>query len=441
MLVGLGLGPVGASAVDDGPITLVERTEPGQRTRVLASLEAEGRYLPGEGTDEEPVSPLELTVSSRLESVEQVVEVTPEGLPKRVWRKVDRGEVEIGGQEPIRPQTIRLRPEVSSLIITRTDSGAVEVASPGGALSRAELDLVRMPADPMAVCTIVPEGEVAVGDRWDISDVLARSISGYDVLASNAVSATLREVDEDSAAISLEGAIEGAVLGGRGTMTVEGSARFDRKIGRLVEFEVRRVEKREPGPVEAGLEFESTIRIERSEAPEEVEGAGVPPRVPDRGIPEDWLALALASPDGSYRVEHDRNWHVFSEDDRQVVLRWVDAGTVVAQANLVAGPSVEPGARPKAERFRDDVRKALGEKFDRMIDAGEVAAPDGEFRYRLALAGKQGSEPIVWYYYLLSDPNGRQMVAIFTLRASEVGRFGRRDQRMIGSFRWGPSLP
>jgi hypothetical protein len=32
------------------------------------------------------------------------------------------------------------------------------------------------------------------------------------------------------------------------------------------------------------------------------------------------------------------------------------------------------------------------------------------------------------------------VVAIFTLRASQVDRFGRRDQRMIGSLRWLPEV-
>ena len=153
-------------------------------------------------------------------------------------------------------------------------------------------------------------------------------------------------------------------------------------------------------------------------------------------MPDDWLRLAYTGPGGRYRLEHDRSWFAFSEDDRQAVLRRLDRGTVVAQCNLVAGPTVESGAHPKADRFRDDVREALGDRFDRVIDAGEVAAPPGEYRYRLAIRGRQGAEPIVWYYYLVSAASGRQLVAIVTLRESEVERLGRDDQRMIGSLRW-----
>lgn len=442
-VVALALGtiwPFGVQAAEDDLVALVERLEPGERLRVRASLEAEGRYLPGEGTVDAPVAPIELTVSTRIEAVDQVLAVDAEGQPTRLWRQVEQARVAIGGPEPIRPQTITLRPEVSSLIVEQpTEPNArVVVASPRGPLTRAELDLLRIPADPIDVPALLPEGgdEVASGARWAVPDGVARSISGYDVLASNTVEATLRSVNEESAEVDLAGSIAGAVLGGEGEMTITGSLRFDRRAGRIALVTIDRDERRKPGPVEAGLEFRSTIRIERSEAAHEA-NEPTAPKVPDR-LPDDWLLLAYSAPDGRYTLQHDRAWHVFSEDQQQVVLRRVEAGTVVVQANLVAGPTVEPGAQPKADRFRDDVKKALGDRFDRMIDAGSVAAPEGEFRYRLALAGRQGEEPIVWYYYLVSDTKGRQVVAIFTLRASQVERFGRRDQRMIGSLRWLP---
>ena len=268
----------------------------------------------------------------------------------------------------------------------------------------------------------MPEGPVEVGDRWDLPDELARSLGGYDTIATQTVGATLRAIDEERAEIDLKGRVEGSALGGRGRIDLEGTATFDRKAGRIASLELRRAERREPGPIEAGLEFRSTLRVSRSEA----EAEGIPAAKMGETIPDDWLRLAYEGPGDRYRLEHDRSWHVFSEDDRQAVLRRLDGGTVAAQCNLVIGPEVEPGAHPKPDRFRDDVREALGERFDRVIDAGEVSAPSGEYRYRLAIRGKQQATPIVWYYYLISDASGRQLVAIFTLR---VGRRAARPRR------------
>lgn len=435
-LLGL-LGPASPAPASTRD-ALEERAEPGRQSRVVVALQAEGQYLPGESTDERPVEPLELTVRTRLDYLEQVVRVDDDGRPRRTARRMDEAEVVIGGGEPIRPQTILLRPEVSSLVADRDDDGELIVASPGGPLTRTELELVQVPADPLGLPDLLPgpdlAGEIGPGAEWPVPESAARWISGYDALSSNTARVTLRSLDDDSAEFDLGGRVEGAVLGARGRIDVEGSFRFDRRAGRVASITLNRAERREAGPIEAGLEFRSTLTVERSDAPEG--SAPIPSPKATGPLPEGWLGLSYRAPDGRYRLEHGRSWYVFAEDERQSVLRCFEGGSVIAQANLVAGPRVEPGSRPRADRFRDDIRKALGDRFDRILDAGQVSSPPGESRYRLAISGRQGDEPIVWYYYLVSDDDGRQLVAIFTLRASVVQRLGRRDQRMIDSLRW-----
>ncbi|RUL88764.1 hypothetical protein [Tautonia sociabilis] len=429
----LAFGPrQAASGGAAGPETLAERAEPGSRSLVVVTLEADGRYRPGPGDEDRPI---ELSVRSSLEYVEQVLAVDPSGAARRSSRRVDSASVTIEGDGgAILPSSIALRPEVVSLVADRGAEGEVVVASPSGPLTRPELELVQLPADPLVLPAFLPPGPVAEGDRWPLPDSVARSISGYDTLSSRTIEATLRSLEDARAQVEFSGRIEGAVLGALGQMDIEGSYQFDRETGRIATLFLRRSERREPGQVEAGLEFQSELTLQRSDA-EEDDGHGLVQRVVEE-LPSRWLLLRYEAPDGRYHLEHDRSWYVFSEDDRQSVLRCVEGGSVLCQANLVVGPTIEPGARPKADRFRDDVRKALGDRFERFIDAGQVAAPPGESRYRLAIAGSQGDEPITWYYYQVADASGRQLVAIFTLRASEVERFGRRDQRMIGSLRW-----
>ena len=267
-------------------------------------------------------------------------------------------------------------------------------------------------------------------------EAAARCLSGYDAIASSTLEGTIDRLDDLEAEIGIEGRVEGAVLGGNGGMDVEGTLRFDRQAGRVARLTIRRDERREPGPVEAGLEFRSTLTVDRSDAADDAvpSGGSNPERLPD-----DWLLLRFDDPSGRYSMEHDRSWYVVAEDEQHAVLRRLDSGVVVAQCDLVLGPTMGAGARPQPDRFRKDVREALGDRVDRIIDAGEVRAPSGESRYRLAIAGRQGAVPIVWYYYQASDAEGRQLVAAFTLRESEVGRLGRLDQRMIDSLRWTPA--
>ena len=67
--------------------------------------------------------------------------------------------------------------------------------SPGGPLTRLELELVEGPGDPLALAGLLPDRPVAVGDHWVVEDAAARSLSAYDTLAANKVEATLEAAD------------------------------------------------------------------------------------------------------------------------------------------------------------------------------------------------------------------------------------------------------
>ena len=75
--------------------------------------------------------------------------------------------------------------------------------------------------------------------------------------------ATLEQLDEAAARIRLKGEVQGSALGGAGTITCEGFLNFDRKAGLVDRLEVNRVESRQPGPVEAGLDVKSTLTVLR----------------------------------------------------------------------------------------------------------------------------------------------------------------------------------
>ena len=116
-----------------------------------------------------------------------------QGQPRRSVRQVERAAATINGE--VRPYTSALRPDVATLVADRRE-GSVSVVSPGGPLTRSELELVQGPGDPLALRSLLPYEPVAVGDRWTVGDLAARNLSGYDALASNALEATLESADD-----------------------------------------------------------------------------------------------------------------------------------------------------------------------------------------------------------------------------------------------------
>ncbi|HEV3167693.1 MAG TPA: hypothetical protein VGZ22_27055, partial [Isosphaeraceae bacterium] len=231
--------------------------------------------------------------------------------------------------------------------------------------------------------------------------------------------------------------IRGAALGGEGSITCSGSYTFDRKAARICHLTLTRTETRQPGPVEAGLDIKSTLTVERrpiSAPPELTESAlsALP-----AALPAELEQLLFVAAEGKYSLRHSRDWHIFSEDTQQSVLKRLDHGELVAQCNLATGPNAGKGRHQDLAQFRDDIRRALGRRFDRVLEAGEVEGPaDGTFRYRVAVGGHEGSVGVLWYYYLVANPEGDQLLVTFTLADAQAKQFADQDLQLIGSLEW-----
>jgi hypothetical protein len=237
--------------------------------------------------------------------------------------------------------------------------------------------------------------------------------------------------------VRLAGVIRGAALGGEGAITCGGSFTFDRKAGRIDRLSLEREEARKPGPVEAGLEIKSTLNVDRRgvETPAELADA-VLTALPSSPQPE-LEELEFSPPEGKYTLRHDRDWHIFAEDTRQAVLKWLDHGETMAQCNLAVGPNAGKGRHQDLGQFRDDIRRALGPRFDRVLAAEEVdGPPEGGFRYRVAVRGHEGNVGVLWYYYLIAGPEGDQLLVTFTLGVAQAKAFADQDLRLIGTLQW-----
>ena len=429
---------LGVGADAPGPVALPGKGRVGESARVVVALKAQGQFIegvtPGVSEKAERPRPRLLKVETRTEFAERVLAIDPAGRPSRAVRRVFQASSALNGE--IRTRATAIRPEVALLLAERRDE-AVVVFSPDGPLTRSELELVEGVGDPLALSGLLPEKPVALGEHWRVGRDAARGLSGYDALASNFLEATLETLDADSAEIRLKGEIRGAALGGEGTIVCDGTLTYDRASAGIVRLVLNRRETRKAGPVEEGLDIKSTLTIERRpvETPDELSDAIVAALPRDRDPARE--LLILIAPDGKYTLRHDRDWHIYWDDNRLTVLKRLDQGEVVAQCNLNVGPKVARGKHQDPEQFRDDVRHALDSRFVQFVGVGEVDGdPAGGFRYKVTVQGRQGEVGILWDYYLIASPEGDQLLATFTHSAAQARSFGDQDLRMIGSLRW-----
>lgn len=418
------------------PITL--RDQPPAATRVLIEMAAEGVLKPAAPKGDPEPKPVPLKVESRFEFLERPL---AGGKTDRVARRVIQAAVAINSAA--RPVASAVRPEVATLITERRDGGLFTF-SPGGPLTRAELDIVQTPADPLTLPALLPTEPVAVGSTWAVPETAARAIGDYEAIATNTLRCRLESFDETTALIRIAGEVRGAARGGEGTLTIEGTLSFDRGANLITALKLQRHEVRKPGQVEAGLDFRGTLNVQRgpAEIPAELSDGILAAQTRDAGGDGDGLdLLQFESTDGRFLLLHDRAWHIFWEDDRLAVLKRLERGELLAQCNLSRGPNAGPGRHQDPAQFRADIHKALGNRFVAWVGAGELDRDDGGYAYKVAVRGKEGEQEILWYYYLLANPGGEQLLAAFTLNAADADRFGNQDSQLIGSLRWKDPQP
>jgi len=440
-LTTVGLGALGPARADQEPVTL--REDPGRHAATAAriDLRASGLYRPDLPPDEKKSEakmpkPLDIDIQTRLIFRERRVEGNGER-PKAI-RLVSQAASAINGE--VRPAAHELRPELSLLIAERADDGGhVVVVSPSGSLTRAELELTQGVGDPLCLSALLPERPVLKGDKWPLGNAGLAAVSGYETFQSNKVEAEVESITDDRATIAIRGEVQGTFLKGSGTMTIDGRLGFDRKAALIDQVDLNRTESRQPGPIEAGLDLKSTIRIVRRPAP-------APSELSDEAINDLSLDITparkliqLIAPDGRYDLLHDRTWHTYWDDSKLVVLKRFEPAKdrVTAQCNFAYGPQAGKGKHQDVQQFRDDVRKAMGDRFSQFLGAGEVDPGDeGGFRYKLGVQGREGELGVLWYYYLIASPAGDQLLATFTLADSDAAEFAQEDETLIGTLRW-----
>jgi hypothetical protein len=415
-------------------VVLRESAKVGDTAHVVIELKANGLYRPNSAPGAPEAKALQLKVETRFDFFERVLAVGDRGEAARVVRRVNQAASAINGE--IRGSASSIRPEVAILAATNRETGCFSF-SPGGPLTGSELELVQAPGDPLSLPGLLPEKAVGIGDTWSIPSNTVRALSDYDALASSTLRAKVESVDDATVRVRIGGEIRGAARGGEGTMTCDGTFTFNRKTGRIDRLNLNRAEVRKAGPVEAGLDLKGTLTVER-------DPAETPAELSDTALAELQLEdpgaralLLYSSPDAKYSLLHDREWHIFWDDTRMTVLKRLDHGEVTAQCNIRIGPNAGKGRHQDPAQFREDIRRALGKRFDHLLGEGEVEGAQADvYRYKVSVQGREGDADIIWYYYLLANPDGDQLLATFTLGEPQLKNFAEQDLQLIGTLDW-----
>ncbi len=421
------------SALGASPATyrLEHSRTPGQIDRIAVLLEVDGKII---GPNDEPDDREQLSVIAHLNYDERTLGTSPDAnTPSRSIRHYDKATAVLKvGQTELKPT---LRPQ-RCLIGVDIDAPTVTLFSPGGTLTRKELELIDVLGNSLLLDRFLPDKAVAVGQKWKHSDELMAALLDLDAIAEADVSSELIEVTGDLARLQMTGHVKGAVEGVSTEIDIKAKYRFDRRTKRIDWFAILVKENRGVSRVGDGWEAVARLQIQISPVTESehLSDAALKGLVLQaKDAPEQ---LAYTSTDGKWELTYDRRWHVCRDREDLAILRLLDRGNFVAQCNMSTMPKAPIGKPVPMTEFQSDVQSALGASFGEFVEAGQRANEAGYRVYRVVVRGKVADLAIQWNYYLVADELGRQVTFAFTVEGDLIEQLGDGDRRLVNSLRF-----
>ncbi len=408
----------------------------GQIDHASVVLEANGDLLvrSGSGSASEKAERREVNLTCRRDYDEKMLQL-PSGSDKtyraiRYYReasaKLQKGTVALNPS---------LRPD-RRLVGVEIIGPKVTPFAPRGPLSVDELEVLSAVGETLPLDELLPAKAVKIGDSWAVPDETVAVLLGLDEVTTNTLQTSLKEVTPEFARLEVSGRVEGKLYGAMNQITLRAKCRFDRRTQRIDWFAMGLQQTRDVGMVEAGLDwsFQVKVRVTPLAAAEELSEkvlADLPLK------PTDELLLVQYLLDrGDIQLTHDRSWFLTGHSTDQDEFHRLDGGRDIGLCKVAPLPQVSVSKLPTAPQFVDIVRKALGNNFNETADVSE-ARNDAHLRIlRVAVKGKDGDVPARWFYYHVSDPEGRQVTLTFRVEEKDAEAFGRADEALVQSVRF-----
>ncbi len=327
------------------------------------------------------------------------------------------------------------------LVCVQTVQGQVVHYRPEGPLTRQELDLLHLPGHPHAWSLLLEQAPRSwkLHQKWTPKGEALAALLALDAVGQWQVSCQAEKLSPQLKLV-LQGTLEGAILGVETQIELKGTVLVDPETQEVVEAELRFQEKRSVGHVGPGLDAQARLHLQRRplQRPRRL-AALVPPKQFVSPSPYT-LRLEHREPSWGISFQHDRRWHVVQSDAKQIVLRLIDRGELVAQCNI--RPVADPQAKFSLGHWKSAISSALKEHFGQWVEPPRrVKLRENYEALHLVAQGQVQGLPILWHYWIVRHPQGRQVLVLFTLEEKLSERFGNADRLLVYTLRLLPAQP
>lgn len=327
------------------------------------------------------------------------------------------------------------------LIVARLKSSPgelVEMASLAGVLEQAELELIQNPADPMTLPAVFNKTDVKQGDQWKPSNsALAKLLRVHEINESD-VKLVLKKLDTKWARIYVMGTVLANVDDVSTEMELSGIAVIDHATNALSSFKLGIRENRSPGQIAPGFDGKTKldIRISDDRTPE-LSPTALAKHTKNRKVRQ---RVQWQSETGNFVVNFEPRWKLIAAEQEAAILRFIDGDELLAQCNIVQLPS-RPADNPLTlDAYKTEVAKIIkADKNAQLVGVASIATPPGHTALRVVVAGIEDGVDINWFYYHVSDKDGRQVTLVFTMAQSVAKRVSTIATQLVNEFVFRPN--
>jgi hypothetical protein len=378
----------------------------------------------------------EMSVVGKLTYDEKILEIASEPSGKtrsaRFYHKAQAAmKIDKGSQKPVLRDQHRL-------IGAMVDGRQRTIFSPVGPLTRAELDLIDIQTNSLLLDRLLPKGKIKLGESWELTDSLMATLLGLDEIEASAVQSVLTEVTPTAMIFNINGTVGGLVGGASTEIQIKAKYRFLRERKRIDWIGMLIKENRETGHSAGGLDIVAKLdmRISPLKNSEKLQKSALAKF--DWDPTDESTRLTINSLDDSWSMEHDRKWFETGHSGKVGILRLIDKGDLIAQCNYSSLPQLDPKKNLSLNDYQAEIKKTLGESFGEFIFADKSTNSHNYRVLHIVADGTVEDLPIRWHYYLISDPNGRQVALNFTVEQELVNKMGEADGPLIDSLEFKP---
>lgn len=445
ILVALIFSGVKTLAADDSKIKLEESYTKDQFFEAQARVVTSGKVITTKTKDEEKSLPIQASASFRF--IDRLL--PPAGRDAYAFRAV-RYFTLAQLETTVENHTTTSKLEDNSrFIVSSGRREGVLNYSPQSRLNSDALDLLDLPGDPLAILALLPVEAKEVGAEWSPADWAIQMLVGIDAADESKMTCKLNAANKLSAKITLKGNVKGNHLGAPATVDVTGTIIFDRRTQHVSRAQVVYHIQSDVGTIDPGSDLTVTSDFARTLLEEQDKITPAMIEAIPFDPPEEQLQVTFSVPDWGLQLHHHRDWHLISTlvDSSQpvAILRLNEFGSLVAQCNLTPLLKAAVGTTVPLEQFEDDIKTSLGERFTEFGKREEVPTDDGRTIFRVEAIGQTqfgGKDdkfieiPMIWIYYLVTHPDGRQASFVFALERPLLEQFGEKDVELVKSIKF-----